>query len=1009
MKRLSFILILTFAVSAFAQKAAFKVDTLKVNGKILNKAHIDSTSEILNKTSGGKFLSTALGDTSIPTRALKSNSIDSTKIAPLSVGISELQANTFRRAATLIVAATDSKYPLAADYSGGINAINSAISALPDSGGKIILLDGTYTGAVGVYLNKQNLTIEGQGKSTKIDRNGDGVNDIYTDSAIKNILLKDISYNQTNFASGTTYKLINVFIAGTFTSNLDASKTNKLAASTRGATLVIAASNSSTNAKNAADYVCDGTADQSEINAAISALPDSGGNVTLLEGQYNVSSQIAWTKKNVTLSGQGMGTYLNYTGGGSCISVATRNTFVKDLRSSGAVAVSGGENSKRINIIHYATTYIDDSVSDYSIGSTHLNASAYRRYGTIVVSNSGSKYPQAADYTGGISSINTAISALPDSGGTIILADGSFTGTSGVYVNKHNVIIRGQGRNTKIDRDGSGVNDIYTDSAIRSLILENLSYNQAAFASGTVYKLINVWLAGTFISRNDLTYKNVIEVGNSAYCDYSSLKAAYDAISDNSATNRYLIVVYDKITETLQTNFNEKYIDVEGKNAEIVFNSNTSITGFLFSSTCKGTFRNITFKSTGTSSNLSNQAVANVLSDSCEFDHCEFSNMHITTAAISGDGSTVNSGDRLHGIVISGSSKFYYLKGSGSPYGHHNTRGIYIESTPTYPNVSPYLYHPLGIGQGDGNMSHGILVHTAGRPVLISPIGKSYATGFECSGIKFQGVDNAIVENPVGYAGDYSKWGAGIFVSYNSSPTIINAIGYTSENDSTYGLYIDEKAFPRINGGYFGPKEIQIDKTLSGSGTHFIVVSQTAAPLFVRSMIYWRNVSHPGVTMNIGTTYEGAEIANDVTLEGSSWAHIDYSEAEIAALDTLFFTTSGAITASDVTMNIIAYVNNPNSHALQMLSGEKAVIENAHFYITPAADCAEFDDIAIDSAKFTIDRCTFVCEDTTKDVLTATSSFSNVPIYYSRLEGQLNNITSFDTLQVILGSSNYKK
>lgn len=53
------------------------------------------------------------------------------------------------------------------------------------------------------------------------------------------------------------------------------------------------------------DYLCDGTNDQEEINAAISALPSNGGEVLLLDGTYNVTSSINLNIPNAKLSGNG--------------------------------------------------------------------------------------------------------------------------------------------------------------------------------------------------------------------------------------------------------------------------------------------------------------------------------------------------------------------------------------------------------------------------------------------------------------------------------------------------------------------------------------------------------------------------------------------------------------------------------------------------------------------------------------------------------------------------------
>ena len=56
------------------------------------------------------------------------------------------------------------------------------------------------------------------------------------------------------------------------------------------------------------DYLCDGTADEVEINAAIQALRTTGGEIVLLDGLYNLSSAILVNKDGVTLTGNGAST-----------------------------------------------------------------------------------------------------------------------------------------------------------------------------------------------------------------------------------------------------------------------------------------------------------------------------------------------------------------------------------------------------------------------------------------------------------------------------------------------------------------------------------------------------------------------------------------------------------------------------------------------------------------------------------------------------------------------------
>jgi parallel beta-helix repeat protein len=58
------------------------------------------------------------------------------------------------------------------------------------------------------------------------------------------------------------------------------------------------------------DYLCDGTADDVEINNALNALPATGGEIVILDGTYNITAKIDVTKDNVSIRGNGNATIL---------------------------------------------------------------------------------------------------------------------------------------------------------------------------------------------------------------------------------------------------------------------------------------------------------------------------------------------------------------------------------------------------------------------------------------------------------------------------------------------------------------------------------------------------------------------------------------------------------------------------------------------------------------------------------------------------------------------------
>jgi hypothetical protein len=70
------------------------------------------------------------------------------------------------------------------------------------------------------------------------------------------------------------------------------------------ASVTVAASNS--HGKNTAQYICDGSDDQTEIQAAINQVASSGGSVYLLDGTFNVAGDI-YLVSGVNLIGKGAG------------------------------------------------------------------------------------------------------------------------------------------------------------------------------------------------------------------------------------------------------------------------------------------------------------------------------------------------------------------------------------------------------------------------------------------------------------------------------------------------------------------------------------------------------------------------------------------------------------------------------------------------------------------------------------------------------------------------------
>jgi len=124
-----------------------------------------------------------------------------------------------------------------------------------------------------------------------------------------------------------------------------------------------------------ADYTCDGTDDQEEIQKAIDDLGSSGGVVYLLEGTYKISSPIVFDDgssdgiddSNKSLIGTGAGTELKTSGDAIKLDSVSRVLISK-------VRISGGKCIRLYNT-HYSTItsiWFDGSIMLYNNSSYNI-------------------------------------------------------------------------------------------------------------------------------------------------------------------------------------------------------------------------------------------------------------------------------------------------------------------------------------------------------------------------------------------------------------------------------------------------------------------------------------------------------------------------------------------------------------------------------------------------------------------------------------------------------------
>lgn len=85
------------------------------------------------------------------------------------------------------------------------------------------------------------------------------------------------------------------------------------------------------------DYLCDGVDDNVEINQAISNLPENGGKIIILEGVYNLTSNIVLNSVNISIEGMGKSTCFNRNSdvsGTSCFDVFNDFCSISNVSSA---------------------------------------------------------------------------------------------------------------------------------------------------------------------------------------------------------------------------------------------------------------------------------------------------------------------------------------------------------------------------------------------------------------------------------------------------------------------------------------------------------------------------------------------------------------------------------------------------------------------------------------------------------------------------------------------------
>lgn len=279
----------------------------------------------------------------------------------------------------------------------------------------------------------------------------------------------------------------------------------------RTATFVVAASDS--EHKFEADYYCNGSDDHVEINAALNALPASGGRVVLSEGTFTIDDPITFPANSLTLEGQGRSTFIDGDGLATnehAIVVSERNHCT--IRNLAVQTEDGGGKTCHCIYLEYAGDYLTiDGVTIINSDSDGINL--YDIVDQLTIRNC---VIEDADDRGiaiwsPVSSTitNNIIQNTGDRGISIYWSTDGLTITNniitavsgdGIYIKTgYNVVVS---HNFIYDILGAGSNGIYFDGSAEGCYWEIITDNSIFRVAS--HGIICDWLRNSVIANNNI-------------------------------------------------------------------------------------------------------------------------------------------------------------------------------------------------------------------------------------------------------------------------------------------------------------------------------------------------------------------------------------------------------------------------------------------------------------------------------------------------------------------------
>jgi len=192
-----------------------------------------------------------------------------------------------------------------------------------------------------------------------------------------------------------------------------------------------------------------------------------------------------------------------------------------------------------------------------------------------------------------------------------------------------------------------------------------------------------------------------------------------------------------------------------------------------------------------------------------------------------------------------------------------------------------------------------------------------------------------LIKSCIGYG---NANGASAFdIRQGSSPRLVNCLAIPGKSNNSYGYWIQHTSAPKLTGCKATPEK-QACEWAYTSANNGRFRPFAGHPYQIIGLMVWVNTAHAGVTLDIGTTVGGSEIASGIDISTTGSKFPNFSREEVAADGYMYATPSSAISDGDLTIYYVVVYNYSNNRALYLDTKGYAIISNCTFLSNGASD-----------------------------------------------------------------------